>query len=577
MIVKKGSTNVTTYFVLRLAATGVEATGLTIANVDLQYVRSGVAPSAKVDATALAATDTAHTDNFGIEIDATDQPGLYRFDWPDAAFATGVPEVILSVKCATVFTEHLRVELVGYDPTDGVRLGLTALPNAAADAAGGLPISDAGALDLDARLDAAVSSRMATYVQPTGFLAATFPAGTVANTTNITAGTITTATNVTTVNGLAANVITAAATAVDFGTEVANAVWDMDATGHQTAGTFGQAIGDPGADTTTIYEAVVTAAAGTHIAADIIAVKAQTAAIEVDTAEIGAAGAGLTNINLPNQTMDIIGSITGNLSGSVGSVAAGGIAAASFAAGAIDAAAIANAAIDAATFAADVDAEILSYIVDDATRIDASALNTASVTTIPAIVADTNELQTDWANGGRLDLILDIIAADTTTDIPALIATLQAFVDTEVAAILADTNELQTDWTNGGRLDLLIDAIKAKTDALPSDPADASVIAARFDTLDTSVADLPTNAELATALGTADDAVLAAVADLPTNAELATALAGADDAVLAQIALVKAKTDSLTFTVANEVNANVQSINDTALIGDGDATPWGPA
>ena len=43
-------------------------------------------------------------------------------------------------------------------------------------------------------------------------------------------------------------------------------------------------------------------------------------AILVDTAEIGVAGAGLTNINLPNQTMDITGNITGNLSGSVGSV-----------------------------------------------------------------------------------------------------------------------------------------------------------------------------------------------------------------------------------------------------------------
>jgi len=38
--------------------------------------------------------------------------------------------------------------------------------------------------------------------------------------------------------------------------------------------------------------------------------------IETDTSEIGTAGAGLTNIDLPNQTMDI----TGNLSGSVGSV-----------------------------------------------------------------------------------------------------------------------------------------------------------------------------------------------------------------------------------------------------------------
>lgn len=81
--------------------------------------------------------------------------------------------------------------------------------------------------------------------------------------------------------------------------------------------------------------------------------------IETDTAEIGAAGAGLSNINLPNQTMDITGNITGNLSGSVGSVtgavgsvtgavgsvtagvtvATGGIVALSFAAGAIDSAA----------------------------------------------------------------------------------------------------------------------------------------------------------------------------------------------------------------------------------------------
>ena len=47
-----------------------------------------------------------------------------------------------------------------------------------------------------ANLDTTVSSRMATYAQPTGFLAATFPV-TVASTTNITAGTITTVTNLT--------------------------------------------------------------------------------------------------------------------------------------------------------------------------------------------------------------------------------------------------------------------------------------------------------------------------------------------------------------------------------------------
>lgn len=50
------------------------------------------------------------------------------------------------------------------------------------------------------------------------------------------------------------------------------------------------------------------------------AIKGDTAAILTDTAEIGAAGAGLTAINLPDQTMNITGNITGNLSGSVGSV-----------------------------------------------------------------------------------------------------------------------------------------------------------------------------------------------------------------------------------------------------------------
>jgi hypothetical protein len=59
---------------------------------------------------------------------------------------------------------------------------------------------------------------------------------------------------------------------------------------------------------------------GLATAANLSTLQTTADAILVDTAEIGAAGAGLTNINLPNQTMDITGNITGNLSGSVGSV-----------------------------------------------------------------------------------------------------------------------------------------------------------------------------------------------------------------------------------------------------------------
>jgi len=45
----------------------------------------------------------------------------------------------------------------------------------------------------------------------------------------------------------------------------------------------------------------------------------------------------------------------------------------------------------------------------------------------------------------------------------------KAVVDT----ILADTNEIQADLADGGRTDLLIDAIKAKTDLIPASPAEA--------------------------------------------------------------------------------------------------------
>jgi hypothetical protein len=101
------------------------------------------------------------------------------------------------------------------------------------------------------------------------------------------------------------------------------------------------------------------------------------------------------------------------------SIATGAITNAKFASGAIDAAAIANGAIDAATFAADVDAEFLSYIVDDATRIDASSLNTASVTSIPAILADTGTdgvvLANDAITAAKFDesTAFPLAAADT--------------------------------------------------------------------------------------------------------------------------------------------------------------------
>jgi hypothetical protein len=87
-------------------------------------------------------------------------------------------------------------------------------------------------------------------------------------------------------SSFAANAVDAAALAADAVAEIAGGVWNEDATAHQTIGTFGQAIGDPVADTNTIYKAVVTDAAGATVGVDVVAVKTETASIQADTDNI---------------------------------------------------------------------------------------------------------------------------------------------------------------------------------------------------------------------------------------------------------------------------------------------------
>jgi hypothetical protein len=130
---------------------------------------------------------------------------------------------------------------------------------------------------------------------------------------------------------LAADAVTEIATAVAAPTAavIADAVWDEDATAHQTQGTFGQAIGDPVADTNTLFKAVVTDAAAATVGLDIVAVQADT-----------------DNI----QTRIPAALVSGRIDASVGAMAADSITAAAIATGAIDADALAT---DAGTELAD--------------------------------------------------------------------------------------------------------------------------------------------------------------------------------------------------------------------------------
>lgn len=89
---------------------------------------------------------------------------------------------------------------------------------------------------------------------------------------------------------------------------------------------------------------------------------------------------------------------------------------------------------------------------------------------IAAILADTNELQTDWANGGRLDLILDARASQASVD------TIDDLLDTEVAAIIAALADIDSDVAN---VDTDVAAVAAAVAALPTDAAIADKLLGR--------------------------------------------------------------------------------------------------
>lgn len=80
----------------------------------------------------------------------------------------------------------------------------------------------------------------------------------------------------------------------------------------------------------------------------------------------------------------------------------------------------------------------------------------SSSTKLAAIVADTNELQTDWTDGGRLDLILDARASQTSVDdLPtnAELATALGTADDAVLAAIAALNNITAAsvWAVGSR------------------------------------------------------------------------------------------------------------------------------
>jgi hypothetical protein len=121
-----------------------------------RYIRNGEAISGAItpeDITTIG-TYAAPTANTNIRIKAVDNTnmiGIYEIqihaDWVNTTNSCQSTTIYLTASGVAVLP--IQIPLVAYDPQDTVRLGLTALPNAAAEAAGGLYTRGSGAGQLN--------------------------------------------------------------------------------------------------------------------------------------------------------------------------------------------------------------------------------------------------------------------------------------------------------------------------------------------------------------------------------------------------------------------------------------------
>ena len=122
LAIKKGATDVTVYLFAQDSSktTGAGLTGLAYntASLSAYYIRLLNSATAITLAT-LAASTSAHSDGGFKEVDATNMPGVYRLDLPDAVCATGADSVVVMLKGATNLAPVLlELQLLTKDPND---------------------------------------------------------------------------------------------------------------------------------------------------------------------------------------------------------------------------------------------------------------------------------------------------------------------------------------------------------------------------------------------------------------------------------------------------------------------------
>ncbi|MCC7132465.1 MAG: hypothetical protein IT352_07470 [Gemmatimonadales bacterium] len=526
--IKAGSTDVSVVIRIIDSADGSPETAVTNATsgLDLKYRREG---AANVDITEVAlgtpALTDAHSDGGILHIGN----GYYRLDLPDAAVAAGAAGVLVHGTVTGMIVIGCYVALVAHDPYDGVRLGLTALPNAAAEAAGGLFTRGTGAGQINQDANGRIDSRVATMASDT-VTAAALATDAV---TEIQSG-LATAAALDAVDNFVDTEIAALQTDLTtlLGRLTSTRAGYLDNLQDSRQGLCSYGVLDAGgAGSFTLPSGQrANVAAG-----DAIYIPGKGARI-IASGYNTSTGAGTTvsNFDAAAATSDayVVFKLPKSEPLTSADLTDGLFTSAKFADAFLTAAKLATDAITAAKVAADAVAEIQSGL---ATAAALTVVDDFLDTEIAAIKAKTDNLPA---------------APAAVSDIPTAAAVADAVWDEAIAGHVAagSTGEALTaagsagdPWATaipgaygagsaGNILGNQVPAIKAKTDGLPADPADASDITASF-------------ASIASTLST-----IAAYIDT-------------------EVAAIKAKTDNLPTTPADEATLTTIAANITTLLG----------
>lgn len=467
----KGSTDQSVVIRIIDSVDGTPETGVVFntPGIDLEYRREGAVSTDITEATLSALSD-AHSDGGILHIGN----GYYRLDLPDAAVATGANGVLVHGTVTGMVVIGCYAPLVDFNPYDAVRLGLTALPNAAAAASGGLYIrgTGAGAINQDAngRIDVNVHAA----------------AGTAWGSGAITAASI------------ASNAFAAAKFAADALAAMADANWDELLSGHVAAGSAGQRLAlvrantaQAGAAGTITLDAsasatddfyngnliVITAGTGVGQARVLSDYTGSSKVAAVSDNWIVNPSSDSVFVIIPGGSAEIIGTVDANIVS--------------------DAVGLATAA-NLATFEQRLRGLVSAQGTIGSTGNSTTALHLAGLTygddeinNMLLVVFDVSESEyhARW--------ISDWVASTDVATVATLPFTPQNATDTYWIL------PIRQDVTGGSGLDAA--GVRAAVGLASAN-------------LDTQLGDLPTNAELATSQASADDATLAAIAALPSAA-----------------------------------------------------------